>query len=189
MRRPRPFTPSAFAGACALCALALSAPAFAQDSLGTVDKVDLSRYAGTWFEIARLPNKLQAECAGDVTTSFTRRGMNTFDIVTRCRRKDGSEEVDNGIARVRDTSTNAKMEWRFLPLALAWWPFAWSDYWIVDLAPDYSYAMAAAPTRESMWILARTADLDAANYARLVAKARTLGFDTDKLIRTRHSAP
>ena len=68
--------------------------------------------------------------------------MRTYDITTRCRRVDGSEEVDEGIARVQDLNTNAKMEWRFLPLAIAWWPFAWTDYWIVDLAPDYSYAMA-----------------------------------------------
>lgn len=172
----------------ALLALALAAPAVAQD-LVTVEKVDMVRYAGTWYEIARLPNKLQAECAGDVTTSFRLRGMRTYDIETRCRRADGSQEVDVGIARVQDPATNAKMEWRFLPLALAWWPFAWTDYWIVDLAPDYSWAVAAVPTREAMWILARKPELDAATYDRLVAKARAMRFETGKLIRTRHSAP
>ena len=127
--------------------------------------------------------------AGDVTTTFRLRGMRTYDLETRCRRADGSEEVDMGIARVQDPSTNAKLEWRFLPLALAWWPFAWTDYWIVDLAPDYGWALAAVPTREAMWILARKPELDAATYDRLVAKARALGFETNKLIRTRHSAP
>ena len=184
---------TAFAAWTAVAAVAAAlsdspAPARAQQSLPTVDKVDFVRYAGTWYEIARLPNKLQAECAGDVTTTFTLRGMRTYDIVTRCRRTDGTEEADMGIARVQDTVTNAKMEWRFLPLALAWWPFAWSDYWIVDLAPDYSHALAAMPSREAMWILARKPELDAAVYARLVDKARGLGFDTGKLIRTRHSA-
>jgi apolipoprotein D and lipocalin family protein len=173
--------------AAALLALALAAPAAAQD-LVTVEKVDMVRYAGTWYEIARLPNKLQAECAGDVSTLFRLRGMRTYDIETRCRRADGSEEVDMGIARVQDQATNAKMEWRFLPLALAWWPFAWTDYWIVDLAPDYTWAVAAVPTREAMWILARKPELDAATYDRLVAKARAMGFETGKLIRTRHSA-
>ena len=180
-------TIAAFSLAAALLA---GAPfAAAQSPLPTVEKVDFVRYAGTWFEIARLPNKLQAECAGDVSTTFAPRGMRIYDLVTRCRRTDGSEATDAGIARVQDVNTNAKMEWRFLPLALAWWPFAWTDYWIVDLAPDYSYAMAAMPTREAMWILSRRTDLDAATYARLVAKARALGFETDKLIRTRHSAP
>jgi apolipoprotein D and lipocalin family protein len=173
--------------AAALLALALAAPVAAQ-GIATVEKVDMVRYAGTWYEIARLPNKLQAECAGDVSTTFRLRGMRTYDIETRCRRADGSEEVDMGIARVQDQTTNAKMEWRFLPLALAWWPFAWTDYWIVDLAPDYSWAVAAVPTREAIWILARKPELDAATYDRLVAKARAMGFETGKLIRTRHSA-
>jgi apolipoprotein D and lipocalin family protein len=174
--------------AAALVSGALAAPAAAQDIV-TVEKVDMVRYAGTWYEIARLPNKLQAECAGDVSTTFRLRGMRTYDIETRCRRKDGSEEIDMGIARVQDPTTGAKMEWRFLPLALAWWPFAWTDYWIVDLSPDYSWAVAAVPTREAMWILSRKPELDAATYDRLVAKARAMGFDTGKLIRTRHSAP
>ena len=89
---------------------------------------------------------------------------------------------------MQDLNSNAKMEWRFLPLAVAWWPFAWTDYWIVDLAPDYSWAMAAMPSREAMWIVARKPELDAATYERLVAKARALGFETNKLIRTRHAA-
>jgi len=132
--------------AAALVTSALAVSAAAQDIV-TVEKVDMVRYAGTWYEIARLPNKLQAECAGDVSTTFRLRGMRTYDIETRCRRNDGSEEIDMGIARVQDPTTGAKMEWRFLPLALAWWPFAWSDYWIVDLAPDYSYALAGMPSR------------------------------------------
>jgi len=184
MRRPTAmltFTTALLAG------LALSPLAGAQTPLPTVDKVDMVRYAGTWYEVARLPNRMQEQCAGDVSTTFRLRGMRTYDITTRCRRGNGTEEVDEGIARVQDLNTNAKMEWRFLPLAVAWWPFAWTDYWIVDLAPDYSYAVAAMPSREALWILARKPDLDAATYGRLVAKARALGFDTDKLIRTRHS--
>ena len=173
-----------------LLGVALLAPiaARAADPLPTVDRVDHVRYAGTWYEIARLPNEQQAGCAGDVTTTFTLRGMRMYDLMTRCRHVDGSESSDAGIARIQDTTTNAKMEWRFLPLAVAWWPFAWSDYWIIDLAPDYGYAMAATPSRQGLWILARKPELDAATYQRLVAKARGLGFDTSKLVRTRHSA-
>ena len=175
--------PLAFAAALLAGAAAAQSP----NPLPTVDKVDIVRYAGTWYEIARLPNKLQADCVGDVSTTFTLRGMRTYDIVTRCRRADGREETDVGIARVQDLNSNAKMEWRFLPLAVAWWPFAWTDYWIIDLGPDYDYAMAGMPSREALWILSRKTELDAATYARLVAKARALGFETNKLIRTRHS--
>ena len=68
-----------------------------------------------------------------------------------------------------------------------WWPFAWSDYWILDLAPDYSYALVGVPARDSMWILSRRPDMEPAVYERLVAKARALGFDVGKLIRTRQT--
>jgi apolipoprotein D and lipocalin family protein len=172
--------------ACTFAAAIAAAPARAQE-LPTVASVDVVRYSGVWHEIARLPYKMQERCAADVTTTFTRRGMRSFDVETRCRRADGSEENDVGIARIQDTSTNAKMEIRFLPLALAWWPFAWSDYWILDLAPDYSHALIGVPARDSMWILARKPDLEPATYERLVAKARALGFDVDKLIRTKHT--
>lgn len=159
-----------------------AAPARAQP-LETVPAVDPARFAGSWYEVARLPNKMQAQCVADVATTFTRHGVHTFDVETKCRRSDGRAETDVGIARIQDPSTNAKLEIRFLPLALAWWPFAWSDYWVLDLAPDYSYALAGAPSRDTLWILSRKPELDPAVYQRLVAKARALGFDVGKLIR------
>jgi len=168
-------------------ALLLALPARAEDALSTVDRVDLARYAGTWYEQGRLPGRAQDECARDVTITFTPHGARALDIVTRCRRANGAEAVDDGLARVQDPPTNAKLEIRVLPLAVAWLPFAWSDYWILDLAPDYGYALVGSPSRASLWILARTPDLDARTYERLVAKARALGFDTAKLIRTPHT--
>lgn len=178
--RPAPILRATAVGL--LVASTLAAPARGQD-LPTVPTVDPERYSGVWHEVARLPNKVQALCVADVTTSFTRRGMRSFDVETRCRRADGSEETDLGIARIRDTTTNAKLEIRFLPLALAWWPFAWSDYWVLDLAPDYSHALVGVPARDALWILSRRPELDRPVYERLIAKARALGFDVDKLIR------
>ena len=71
--------------------------------------------------------------------------------------------------------------------ALAWLPFAWSDYWILDLAPDYDYALVGSPSRDALWIIARKPALDPGIYERLVTKARELGFDTGKLIRMPHT--
>lgn len=179
-----PTAPLARALAAGALLAALAAPTLAEE-LPTVSTVDVTRYAGTWHEIARLPYRMEARCVADVTTTFKRRGMRSYDVETRCRRADGSEETDVGIARIQDTSSNAKMEIRFLPLALAWWPFAWSDYWILDLAPDYSHALVGVPARDAMWILSRKPELEAATYERLVAKARVLGFEVDKLIRSK----
>ncbi len=162
---------------------AVAMPARAQ-SLETAANIDPARYAGLWYEVARLPNATQARCVADTTSTFTLRSAHYFDVGMRCQRADGTEESDLGIARIRNPATNAKMEIRFLPLALAWWPFAWSDYWVLDVAPDYAYAMAGSPARDTLWILSRRRDLDPAVYERLVAKARALGFDVGKLIRS-----
>ena len=179
---------SVAAGIAAAIFVALAAPpARAEEALSTVDRVDLARYVGVWYEHGRLPNRMQGECARDVTTTFSPKGTRTLDVVTRCRRSDGSEEIDGGVARVQDPATNAKLEIRFLPLAVAWLPLAWSDYWILDLAPDYTHALVGSPSRDALWIIARKPALDAGVYERLVAKARALGFDTGKLIRTPHS--
>ena len=161
----------------------------AQPTLATVDKVDLERYVGRWYEIARLPNRFQSQCAGDVTATYTALSATAVRVTNACRTHEGETDSSEGVARVRDTTTNAKLEVRFLPLALAWLPFAWGDYWILDLAPDYSHALVGTPSRETLWILSRRPELDAATYGRLVAKARALGFPTDKLVRTRHAAP
>jgi apolipoprotein D and lipocalin family protein len=182
-----PTVPSAASFAAAIVMAAAAPPALAADELSTVGRVDLARYVGLWYEHARLPNRMQGECARDVTTTFSPKGGYSLDVVTRCRRPDGSVEVDGWVARVRDPATNAKLEIRFMPLAVAWLPFAWSDYWILDLAPDYGYALVGSPSRDALWIIARKPALDPGIYERLVTKARELGFDTGKLIRTPHS--
>lgn len=190
MRDRRSCRPPALAAAGIAAALVVglaATPVRAEGALSTVDRVDLARYTGLWYEHGRLPNRMQGGCARDVTTTFSPKGPRTLDMVTRCRRSDGSEEVDGGVARVQDPATNAKLEIRFLPLAVAWLPFAWSDYWILDLAPDYGHALVGSPSRDTLWIIARKPALDAGVYQRLVAKARALGFDTGKLIRTPHS--
>jgi len=76
---------------------------------------------------------------------------------------------------------------RFLPLALAWLPFAWGDYWILDLAPDYSHALVGTPSREYLWILAREPAMDDARLRALLDRARVLGFDDTKVVRTPQS--
>lgn len=181
---------SVAAGIAAAIFVALAAPpARAEEALSTVDRVDLARYVGVWYEHGRLPNRMQGECARDVTTTFSPKGTRTLDVVTRCRRSDGSEEIDGGVARVQDPATNAKLEIRFLPLAVAWLPLAWSDYWILDLAPDYSHVLVGTPSRGFLWVLARAPQLDEPVHRRLMERAATMGFDTARVVRTKHVTP
>ena len=149
----------------------------------TVPAVDLNRYAGDWFEIARFPNRFQRQCTGNVTASYARRADGRIDVVNRCRTSTGMEEA-RGVARVVDEKTNARLKVRFAPAFLSFLPSVWGDYWILALADDYSWVVVGSPDREYLWILARNPALDEASFARALAAARANGFDVDRLERT-----
>lgn len=152
----------------------------------TVDAVDLDRYLGDWFEIARFPNWFQRTCTGDVRATYAKRPDGRLDVINRCRKADGLTEA-RGVARVVDLRTSAKLKVRFAPAALSFLPFVWGDYWILGLAGDYSWAVVGSPDREYLWILARTPVLDAERYGAAIAAARANGFDVERLMKTSHT--
>jgi len=149
----------------------------------TVPSVDLNRYAGEWFEIARFPNRFQRRCVGDVRATYTRRPDGRVEVVNRCRTTDGATEA-RGIARVVDEHSFARLKVRFAPAWLSFLPLVWGDYWIIGLAPDYSWAVVGDPAREYLWILARTPQLDGAHGAAARTAARNNGFDVSRLMPT-----
>jgi apolipoprotein D and lipocalin family protein len=151
----------------------------------TVASVDLDRYAGEWHEAARLPNRFQDKCAGDVRAHYARRADGRIDVTNRCRTRDGSITEARGIARVVDGSTNARLKVRFAPAFLSFLPVVWGDYWILGLAPDYSWAVVGSPDRKYLWILSRTVVMDPARMDAALAVARAQGFATDRLLRSR----
>jgi apolipoprotein D and lipocalin family protein len=153
-----------------------------------VPSVDLQRYTGTWFEIARYPNVFQKSCAGDVTATYERRADGRIDVVNRCRRADGSENQAKGEARVVEGAGNARLKVRFAPGWLgAILPFVWADYWVIGLADDYRWALVGTPNRKYLWVLGRSATVDETDWSAAMAKAKENGFDTSRLERTRHS--
>lgn len=149
----------------------------------TVTNVDLERYLGVWHEVARLPNRFEDHCVSDVTATYKRRPDGRLDVTNRCRTKDGGPDEANGVARVVDTSTNAKLKVRFAPAWLGVLPFVWGDYWIIGLADDYSYAIVGSPDRKYLWFLSRSPELDRASWDAALAIARDNGFDLSRLIR------
>jgi apolipoprotein D and lipocalin family protein len=147
-----------------------------------VPAVDLTRYAGLWYEIARYPNRLQARCAGNATAEYTLRTDGRITVVNRCVRTDGAEDVVQGVARLADPKrSSSKLQVRFAPAAFSWLPQVWSDYWVIGLAADYGYAVVGEPSRESLWIMARGPQMHEVDYRAAVVIAVANGYDPARL--------
>jgi apolipoprotein D and lipocalin family protein len=167
------------ATAAAVGALLLATAAHAGGpELTTVEKVDLSRYLGTWYEIARLPARFQKDCFASSAT-YSLRDDGDIKVVNRCHKGSPSGEVkeSTGKAWVVDKATGAKLKVQFF------WPFS-GDYWVLELGDQYQYALVGEPSRSYLWLLSRTPELDEALYQAIVARAKAKGFDTSRLIRS-----
>jgi apolipoprotein D and lipocalin family protein len=159
----------------------------AKKPLATAPAVDLQRYAGTWYEIARLPEKYEKDCASDVTATYEPTIDGGLRIVNRCRRRDGSVKRAIGRAEVTDFDTNAKLRVTFAPQLLDPLPFVWADYYIIDVASDYSSAIVGTPDRAHLWLLAREPGVTEEVRSAFIAKALGQGFDTSSLVYGRHT--
>jgi apolipoprotein D and lipocalin family protein len=143
----------------ALIVFILSAGLFPQStSLKTVDHVDLKKYVGLWYEIAKIPNSFQDQCVKGTTAKYILKEDGEISVVNSCIDEDG--EVDNaeGVARIVDKNSNAKLEVSFVSF-LGWRPF-WGDYWIIGLDENYKWAVVGTPSRKYGWVLSRTSQLD-----------------------------
>src|SRR5579885_1618390 len=124
------------------CAMGADAP------LETVAHVDLDRYVGKWYELARYPNRFERECDRNVTAEYAKQS-NGIEVVNSCLKVDGKTKRSEGHAKVQDAATNAKLAVTFF------WPF-YGKYWVIDLGQDYEYAVVGEPSRKYLWILSRT---------------------------------
>lgn len=147
--------------------------------LATVESVDLTRYAGKWYEIARYPNRFERKCASDTTAVYTIRRDGKIQVVNACREKSGRIKSVRGVAKVVDKNSNAKLKVSFF------WPF-YGDYWIIALSPDYQYAVVGEPKRKYLWILSRTPVMSETTYTELLRRISELGYDAGQLQKTKH---
>ena len=146
--------------------------------LEVVDSVDLERYSGKWYEIARYPVWFENGCVA-ATAEYTPRDDGKITVVNTCREEtvDGPVERIEGVARVADSETNAKLRVSFF------WPFE-GDYWIIDLDDEYGYAVVGSPDRNTLWILSRTPTLDDDTYQGILGRLPEKGFDPERLTLT-----
>ncbi len=150
----------------------------------TVDYVDIERYMGKWYEIARFPQYFQRNCGASIA-EYTLDKDGSVKVVNSCKRLDNPQKIKSAKARafVVDEQTNAKLKVSFVPILRRWGLFA-ADYWIFDLGPDYEYALVGGPDRKSLWILSRTPTLSELDYQHLIEVATEQGFDATRLVRS-----
>ena len=166
---------AALLGVAGIAAIALSAQ---NKPLETVAHVDVEKYLGKWYEIAAFPQRFQKGCSC-TSAVYGLRPDGNIEVKNTCI-KEGKVTTAIGKAVVKDKKTNAKLAVQFF------WPFS-GKYWIIALAPDYSYAMVGHPDRDYLWILSRKPVMDEQTYRMLLVQASNKGFDIRKLVKTDQS--
>ncbi len=150
---------------------------YADKELQTVQSVELNKYLGKWYEVGRYPNSFQKNCFKSTATySLNEKGK--IIVLNECKKgsPDGKYKSVKGKAWIVDKQTNAKLKVSFF------WPFS-GNYWIVDLAPDYSYVVVSEPGMKYLWILNRTPEINPEVEKGIYAKLEKMGFDTKKIIK------
>ena len=153
----------------------------ANSAVGTIPSLDVPRYMGTWFEIAKYPNWFQRKCIGGTKAEYSLKNDGMVQVINRCRLKSGEMIEAIGAARQIGPATSAKLEVRFAPAWLSILPFVWGDYWVIDLDEQYQLVAVSEPKKQYLWILARTPNIDPSDYKKLLARLGKMGFDLSKL--------
>lgn len=149
-----------------------------QNPLKTVKYVDLKKYVGLWYEVAKIPNSFQDHCIKGTTAKYTLTKDGEIEVVNSCIDEDGEVDDADGVARIVDKKTNAKLEVSFVSF-LGWRPF-WGDYWVIGLDDNYQWAIVGTPSRKYGWILSRTPKLDEVIMDNIFDILKDQGYDPKK---------
>jgi apolipoprotein D and lipocalin family protein len=167
----------------ALCPFILwGGDAVNSEPLTTVQAVDLNRYTGIWYEIAKIPNRFQKQCVGNTTAQYTLRTDGKIEVVNRCLRSDGGYAQVRGIAKVADTLTNARLKVSFVRLFGI--SLFWGDYWIIGLDSDYQWAVVGESSRKYGWVLSREPVLSDSTWQTVQALLIEKGYDPQRFMKT-----
>jgi apolipoprotein D and lipocalin family protein len=147
----------------------------------TIASLDVPRYLGTWYEIAKFPNWFQKKCISNTKAVYTAKPDGNLRVLNSCKTASGETSEAEGLARQIGAKDSPKLEVRFAPEWLSFLPMVWGDYWVIDLDPQYQLAVVSDPSREYLWILSRTPQLDPKVYADLLQRLQQQRFDIQKL--------
>ena len=155
--------------------------------LEPIASLNVPRYLGAWYEIAKYPNRFQKQCDRDTTAHYSLQPGGGIQVINRFRRADGRIDEAVGSARQIGPADSPKLEVRFAPGWLSFLPMVWGDYWVIDLDPDYQLAAVSEPKREYLWILSRTPTVPRQTLAALLDRLERQGFDLGRLEATRQA--
>ena len=169
-----------------LTAGAAEAPTIAPPALQSLPALKVPPYMGRWYQVALFPNRFQRQCVADTTATYRQLPDGGLEVVNRCRLADGRFDEVVGLARPTGRLDGehlkpAQLEVSFLPAWLRWLPVGWGRYWVVQLADDGRYAVVSEPSREYLWVLARTPRLSAADESAIRSRLVEQGFDLQRL--------
>ena len=152
--------------------------------LKSISALDVPRYMGTWYEIAKFPAWFQKKCVADTRAEYTLQPDGRVQVINRCRQGSGEMKEALGSGRQIGDATSSKLEVRFAPAWLSFLPMVWGDYWVIDLDPAYQLVAVSEPKQEYLWILSRSPKVDPAAYDALLARLSGQGFDLQRLEKT-----
>ncbi len=154
----------------------------ANASVTTAAHVNLNKYLGKWYEVASIPQYFQRQCVGNTMAEYSLSKSGRIKVVNSCETAKGRRSVALGRAEIVDSTTNSKLKVTFVKI-FGYWVFAFGgDYWILDVAPDYSYALIGDPTTSYAWLLSRTPKVSKSIYVYAEAKFRSEGYNTCKIL-------
>jgi apolipoprotein D and lipocalin family protein len=161
-----------------------AAPANTLAPVNTITSLDVPRYMGTWYELAKFPNRFQAQCASHTRAQYLAQGNGSVQVLNSCMTADGRTIDALGLAESIASPSSPKLRVRFAPAWLSWLPMVWGDYWVIDLDADYQLAAVSDAKREYLWVLSRTPQVSPQIYEALLERLKAQHFEVQKLQRT-----
>ena len=169
-------------GACAVSS-------WAEAPLAPISSLNVQKYMGTWYEIAKYPSFFQRKCVSNTVAQYSLQTDGIVRVENRCKQEDGQVIDALGQARQIGDTNSAKLEVRFAPAWLSFLPFVWGDYWVIDIDPDYQLVAVSEPKREYLWVLSRTPEVNAKAYDDLLTRLEKRGFDLKRLEKSKQTKP
>lgn len=147
----------------------------------TAAELDLARYAGRWYEQARLPHPYQDQCSSNVIADYKLQPHARLSVTNSCLKANGQRDQARAEGRLGPEKNPARLQVRFAPAWLSWWPKVWADYWVLRVDPDYQYALVGTPDRRYLWVLSRTESAEPQRVQAMLETARQQGYDLSQL--------